>query len=178
MAAKISSIVKDAFDAQHLGLDSMKFVRDENTIQFEVKSTQDVEKKDSVSAAPRRGTAAATTPPAKEKKVFYFEYNLTTTVLTELNDFKKPKRKPQWASISPDSNTIVFGRNYNLWYMDKANYAKALKNEDDSSIVEHALTTDGVENYSYHGEGALGGGSENNVDKEKNKNKRKPSFVI
>ena len=178
LAAKISSIVKDAFDAQHLGLDSMKFVRDENTIQFEVKSTQDVEKKDSVPAAPRRGTAAATTPPAKEKKVFYFEYNLTTTVLTELNDFKKPKRKPQWASISPDSNTIVFGRNYNLWYMDKANYAKALKNEDDSSIVEHALTTDGVENYSYHGEGALGGGSENNVDKEKNKNKRKPSFVI
>ena len=39
LAAKISSIVKDAFDAQHLGLDSMKFVRDENTIQFEVKST-------------------------------------------------------------------------------------------------------------------------------------------
>ena len=62
--------------------------------------------------------------------------------------------------------------------MDKANYAKALKNEDDSTIVEHALTTDGIENYSYHGDGALGGGGENNVDKEKNKNKRKPSFIV
>ena len=57
--------------------------------------------------------------------------------------------------------------------MDKENYAKALKNEDDSSIVEHALTTDGIENYAYHGDGG-----ENNVDKEKNKNKRKSAFII
>src|SRR6185437_3778700 len=85
-----------------------------------------------------------------------------------------PKHKPMWANISPDSNTIVFGRHYNLFWMDRANYQKALKNEDDSSIVEHALTTDGVENYSYHGSGALGGGGETNVDKEKNKDKRKP----
>ena len=170
LAAKISMIVKDPFDAQHLGLDSMKFVRDENTIQFEVKSTQEIEKKDS--------TAKKGTPPVKEKKVFYFEYNLNTGVLTELNDFKKPKRKPIWASVSPDSNMVVFGKNYNLFYMDKANYAKALKNEDDSTIVEHALTTDGIENYSYHGDVALGGGGENNVDKEKNKNKRKPSFIV
>jgi dipeptidyl aminopeptidase/acylaminoacyl peptidase len=170
LAAKISAVVQDPFDAQHLGLDSMKFVRDENTIQFEVKSTREIEKKDS--------TARKGTPPVKEKKVFYFEYNLNTTVLTELTDFKKPKRKPVWASISPDSSTIVFGRKFNLYYMDRANYEKALKNEDDSSIVETALTTDGVENYSYHGEGALGGGGENNVDKEKNKNKRKAAFIL
>ena len=170
LAAKISAIVKDPFEAQHLGLDSMKFVRDENTIQFEVKSTQEIERKDSTA---RRGAAAV-----KEKKVFYFEYNLNTNVLTELNDFKKPKRKPNWASISPDSSIIVFGRRNNLYYMDRENYMKALKNEDDSTIVEKALTTDGVENYSYHSEGALGGGGENNVDKEKNKNKRKPSFVL
>ncbi len=171
LAAEISRIVKDPFEAQHLGLDSMRFIKDENSIQFEVKSSIDVEKKDTTT---KKEKGVTPPPPIKEKKVFYFEYNLTTSVLTELSDFKKPKHKPQWANISPDSTLIVFGKNYNLFYMDKANYAKALKSEDDSTIVETKLTTDGVENYSYHGDGALGGGSENNVDKEKNKNKRKP----
>ena len=45
MAAAISRIVKDPFDAKHLGLDSLKFIKDENWIQFEVKSTQDVRHK-------------------------------------------------------------------------------------------------------------------------------------
>jgi hypothetical protein len=169
LAAKITRIVKDPFEAQHLGLDSMRFIKDENWIQFEVKSTLEVEKKDS--------TAKKGTPPVKEKKTFYFEYNLTTGELTELNDFKKPKRKPSWASISPDGNVILFGKNYNLFWMDKANYEKALKNEDDSTIVDHALTTDGIENYSYFSEGNLTGNGDNNVDKEKNKNKKKAVFA-
>ena len=108
-----------------------------------------------------------------EKKTFYFEYNLNTNEIVELKDFKRPARKPQWASVSPDSNYIVFGKNYNLYWMDKANYLKALKNEDDSTIVEHAITTDGIQNYSWHSESAYGGGGETNVDIEKNKNKRK-----
>ncbi len=169
LAAQITRIVKDPFDAQHLGLDSLRFVKDENTIQFEVKSTVEIEKKDS--------TAKKGTPPVKSKKTFYFEYNLITNELVELTDFTKPKRKPNWASISPDSNYIVFGRNHNLYFMDKANYEKALKNEDDSSIVETKLTTDGIEHYSYHGDGNLSGNGNTNVDVEKNKNKRKPAFI-
>lgn len=169
LAAKITRIVKDPFDAQHLGLDSMRFVKDENWIQFEVKSTQEIEKKDS--------TAKKGTPPVKEKKIFYFEYNLNTGELVELNDFKKPKRKPNWASISPDGNIVLFGRNYNLYWMDKANYEKALKNEDDSTIIEHALTKDGIENFSYFSEGNLSGSGDSNVDKEKNQKKRKPVFA-
>jgi dipeptidyl-peptidase-4 len=165
LAAAISLVVKDPFDARHLGLDSLHFVRDENWIQFEVKSTQDAEKDKSDSSRNR-------------KKIFYFEYNLTDGTLNELKGYKKPKRKPLWASISPDSNTIVFGRHFNLYWMDRANYEKALKNEDDSTIVEHALTTDGVEDYSYHGNGIIGGGGETNVDKEKNKDKRKPAQVF
>jgi dipeptidyl aminopeptidase/acylaminoacyl peptidase len=152
----------------------MRFTNDENIIQFEVKSTIDIEKKDTTI---KREKGTPPPAPAKEKKVFYFEYNLTTAALTELADFKKPKRKPQWASISPDSSMVVFGKNYNLFMMDKANYAKAIKNEDDSTIVETKLTTDGVEYYSYHSEGGAGGGGETNVDKEKNKNKRKSAFV-
>lgn len=177
MAARITRIVKDPFDAQHLGLDSMRFIKDENWIQFEVKSTEEIVKKDTAATAGRRGGAAAT-PPVREKKVFYFEYNILTGELIELTDFKKPKRKPTWANISPDGNTIVFGRNYNLYWMDKANYEKALKNEDDSSIVDKPLTTDGIENYSYYSDGNLSGNGDNNLDKEKNKNKRRPAFVL
>jgi dipeptidyl-peptidase-4 len=177
MAAAISRIVKDPFDAKHLGLDSLKFIRDENWIQFEVKSTQDVDTKDSA-AKKDAGTAKTGAHKEKEKKVYYFEYNLTDGTLTELKDYNKPKHKPNWASISPDSNIIVFGRHFNLFWMDRANYERALKNEDDSTIVEHALTTDGVEGDSYHGNGALGGGGETNVDKEKNKDKRKPAQIF
>ncbi len=172
LAMKITAIVKDPFDAQHLGLDSMRFIKDENYLQFEVKSTQEIEKKDTTA---KKDKDAKT---LKEKKTFYFEYNIITGELTDLGEFKKPKRKLSWANISPDGNTILFGKNYNLWYMDKANYEKALKNEDDSTIFQTQLTTDGIENYAYHGDGAFGGGGETNVDKEKNKNKRKPVGIL
>ncbi len=169
LAMEITKIVKDPFDAQNLGLDSMRFVRDENWIQFEVKSTQEIEKKDT--------TAKKDAKPVKVKKTFYFEYNINTTELIELTEFKKPKRNQRWANISPDGNTIVFGKNFNLYYMDKANYEKALINENDSTIIETKLTTDGIEDFSYYGSGAYGGG-ESNVDKEKNKNKRKSVFLL
>lgn len=166
LAMQITEIVKDPFDAKHLGLDSMRFVNDETAVQFEVKSSIEIEKKDSV-----------TKKTTKEKKTFYLEYNLLTQELKELVDFKKTKRKPNWASVSPNFQTFVFGKKHNLYMMDKANYDKALLNEDDSTIVETQLTFDGVENFAYHGDGVFGGGGETNVDKEKNKNKRKPAFI-
>jgi dipeptidyl-peptidase-4 len=169
LAAKITRVVKDPFDAQHLGLDSMRFIKDENWIQFEVKSTHEIERKD---------TARKAAPATREKKIFYFEYNIHTMELIELPDFKKSKRRPNWAVISPDGNTVVFARNYNLHWMDKFNYEKALNNENDSTIVDHPLTTDGVEYFSYLVESNFGGFSESNVDKERNKNKRKPAFIF
>lgn len=169
LAAQLTRIVKDPMDAQHLNIDSLRFVRDENWIQFEVKSTQDVEKKDT---AAKKGT-----PPVKEKKTFYFEYNINTGELVQLMDFKKPKRNPRWASVSPDGQTIVFVRNYNLYWMDKPNYEKALKNEDDSTILEFPLTKDGIDNFSYSNESFLSGNGEDNVAEEKNKKKRKPATL-
>ena len=47
LAAELTKIVKDPFDAQHLEIDSLRFIKDENWIQFEVKSSLDVEIKDS-----------------------------------------------------------------------------------------------------------------------------------
>lgn len=168
LASELTKVVKDPFDAQNLGLDSLKFVKDENWIQFQVKSSLEVEKKD---------TGRRAGPAVKEKKTFYFEYNLNTGELVELKDFKRPARRPQWASISPDSNVIVFGRNYNLYMMDKANFEKAMKNEDDSTIVETQLTKDGILNYSYYSEGNLSGSGQTNVDQERNAKRRRSVFV-
>jgi dipeptidyl aminopeptidase/acylaminoacyl peptidase len=161
IAAALTKIIKDPFDAQHLPIDSLKFIKDENWIQFEVKSSIDIDKPGAKKDAKAE----------KIKKVFYFEYNLNTAQLNELVGFTKPKRKPSWANIAPDQSKVVFGRNYNLYYMDKANYEKALLNEDDSTIVETAITKDGIQNFGWHSEGG-----ETNVDAEKNKNKRKSVF--
>ena len=164
LAAQLTRIVKDPMDAQHLMIDSLRFVKDENWIQFEVLSTQEIEVKDS--------TAKKGAPPKKERKKYFFEYNINTEQLVELTDFKKPKRFPRWASVSPDGQTVLFAKNYNLYWMDRANLDKAIKNEDDSTIVEHKITSDGVEYFEYGSSG-----NETNVEKEKNKNKRKPAFA-
>ena len=169
LAAQLTAIVRDPMDAQHLNIDSLRFIKDENWIQFEVKSTEDSIIKDT---AAKKGT-----PPKTEKKRFYFEYNINTGQLVHLSELKKPKRNPRWASVSPDGNTIIFVRNNNLYWMDRKNYEKAILNEDDSNIVEQAITKDGIEYFSYGIEAFLSGQGENNVDKEKNKNKRKPASI-
>jgi dipeptidyl aminopeptidase/acylaminoacyl peptidase len=163
LAAALTKIIKDPFDAQHLPIDSLKFIKDENWIQFELKSSIEIDKPGAKKDAKAE----------KIKKVFYFEYNLNTAQLNELVGFTKPKRKPSWANIAPDQSKVVFGRNNNLYMMDKANYEKALINEDDSTIVETAITKDGIQNYSWHSEGG-----ETNVDAEKNKNKRKSVYGL
>jgi dipeptidyl aminopeptidase/acylaminoacyl peptidase len=163
LAASLTRIIKDPFDAQHLPIDSLKFIKDENWIQFEVKSSIEIDKPGAKKDAKAE----------KVKKVFYFEYNLITAQLNELVGFTKPKRKPSWANIAPDQSKVVFGRNYNLYMMDKANYEKALLNEDDSTIVETAITKDGIQNFAWHNEGG-----ETNVDAEKNKNKRKAVYGL
>ncbi|MFL5773064.1 MAG: DPP IV N-terminal domain-containing protein [Flavisolibacter sp.] len=170
LAAELTKIVRDPMDRQHLNIDSMRFVRDENWIQFEVQSTED--------SVIRDTTAKKGSPPKTEKKRFYFEYNINTGQLIQLPDLKKPKRNPRWASVSPDGQTILFVKNYNLYWMDRENYQKALKNEDYSTIHQTQITKDGVEFFNYSNEGVLSGSGENNVDKEKNKNKRKPVTVF
>lgn len=165
LAAAITLIIRDPFDAQHLPIENLKFTKDEKAIQFELKSTVEQLKKE------RKDKKAA---DSLEKKTFYFQYHLQNEQLVELKNFDKVKPKPMWASIAPDSSAIIFSRKYNLYWMDKANYKKALKNEEDSTIVEHQLTKDGIENYEY----GSSFGNETNVEREKNRNKRKGAQVL
>src|SRR5690606_20334228 len=109
-----------------------------------------------------------------QKKVFYFNYEIGNSKLTEIPNYTRPKAKPSWGSVAPDSSAIIFTRDYNLFWMDKENYKKAVKNEEDSTIVEHQLTKDGVKFYPY---GSNGDG-ENNEENEKNNKKRRRAFVM
>lgn len=170
LAAELTKIVRDPFDAQHLVIDSMRLTENENGMRFEVKSTMEVEKRDT------------TKKPAaidRSRKTFYFEYTFATQQLKELKEFKKPARRPNWASVSPDSATIIFAKNYNLYKMDKVNYEKALKNENDSTIVETQITKDGIEFFAYGGgekddDTGLGADS----SKAKAKPKRRAAYVM
>ena len=69
--------------------------------------------------------------------------------MTLIEDYKEEPRRPRWASFSPDGKTILFARNHNLYMMDAANYEKALKNANDTTIAETQLTKDGEEHYSF-----------------------------
>lgn len=164
MAAEITLIIRDPFDAQHLPIENLKFATDERSINFEIKSTIDEVKKD------RKDKKAA---DSLQKKIFSFNYDLASSKLTEVKNYEKPKAKPNWGSVAPDSSAIIFSRNYNLYWMDKANYLKAVKNDEDSTIVEHQLTKDGVKFYSY---GSNGDGEDNELNLKNNK-KRRGAFV-
>ena len=138
IAAQVTEIVKDPFDAQHLPIESLK-IKDEYTVTFEIKSSVDVETKDD------KGK------PQKEKKIFGFSFDLRNSKLTNIDEYEKEKPVPSWANFSPDGQMVVFARNFNLYYMDRENFDKARKNDKDSTIVEHQITTDGEKDYGYGG---------------------------
>jgi dipeptidyl aminopeptidase/acylaminoacyl peptidase len=184
LAAALTTATGLPYDSQHLPITTIRFVKNEGTIQFEVNVPRDAlipgEKKPPAAATTTdanqqndgqddgedsadtpqqqlggRGASNYGPPPARNQKQLVFEYELTANKLTLLDE--APKRKPTWASISPDDKTVVFVRNHNLYMMDAENYAKALKNPNDPSIKETELTTDGVEDFGYGGRGGQGG---------------------
>jgi dipeptidyl-peptidase-4 len=169
LAAELTRAVKDPFDGQHLKLDNMKLLADENTLQFTVKSTAEVLKKDWAELKAKNKNAK----DSLEKKVHTFQFNLTSQQLKEIETVKEPTRLA-WANIAPDSSKVVYVKNFNLYWMDKANFLKAVKDLKDSTLVETALTTDGVADYEY----GWGDRGDDNVEVEKKKNDRKRAPVL
>ena len=169
LAAELTKAVKDPFDGQHLKLDNMKLLGDENTLQFTVKSTADVLKKDWAELKAKNKNAK----DSLEKKVHTFQFNLISQQLKEIETVKEPARLA-WANIAPDSSKVVYVKNYNLYWMDKANFLKAVKDLKDTTLVEQALTTDGVADYEY----GWGDRGDDQVEVEKKKNDRKRAPVL
>jgi dipeptidyl aminopeptidase/acylaminoacyl peptidase len=164
MAAMLTGLTRIPYDAQHLPINTIKFIRNDTAFQFDANVPRDADipglKKEEPPPTGRGGQGRGdqdqtetqgppgARPPAPRTRPIYFEYEIATARLTLLTDFKPPQ-KPRWASVSPDEKTIVFARGTNLFMMDADNYAKARIKEDDATIVETQLTTDGEENYGY-----------------------------
>ncbi|MFV0540375.1 MAG: DPP IV N-terminal domain-containing protein [Aestuariibaculum sp.] len=158
MAKWLTEITKDPYDAKHLPKFNFEFVKNETAIRFRVTSNEEVEVKDNKTKGKKENDSTKTKKkkaPKMEKKVYYFEYTLGRDGLTIINNDKEEKKEwEKWANVSPDSTIVLFSRNYNLYWMDKENFLKAVKDPKDTTIVEHQWTKDGERYYGYGGYGA------------------------
>jgi dipeptidyl aminopeptidase/acylaminoacyl peptidase len=170
MAADVTLVVKDPFDAQHLPVRDLKFIDNETKIRFGIQSSLDEDKKDIGDSQDEKRTETRGST-GKGKKTFWFEYDLQSQKLLHLTDFDPEKKYPKWANISPDGETVLFMKHYQLYWMDKENFEKARKNDKDTTIVEHKVTDDGEEYFSWGGD-YHSVDNETNVDKKKNKDNR------
>ena len=172
MAAMLTSATLVPMDAQHLPIKTIKVIKNDTTLLLEVEVPKDAEipgvkakppVRTTTSASENRGdpNAEGDAPQQRrgsgdtegddedgDKKSVFFEYDLGGGKVTLLPEFENPK-KPRWASVSPDDQTIVFARGNNLFMIDAANYAKARKTPGDTSVVETQITTDGEEHFAY-----------------------------
>ncbi|MBO5251241.1 MAG: alpha/beta fold hydrolase, partial [Bacteroidaceae bacterium] len=139
MAAQLTEIVQDPFEARQLPIRKLKAKEDGRTFTFEVQSTRD--------AKPKKDEKKGKGKPKKE--VFYFSYDYPTRKLTHLKDKEEEPKRLAWGSISPDKKTVVYAKDLNLYKMSYEDYLKAKKDEKDSTIVEIQLTTDGQEDFGY-----------------------------
>jgi len=212
LAASLTTATGIPYDSQHLPITVIRFVKNDASIQFEINVPKDAvipgEKKSTAATqvtdsgqqqqqqedeedlneaqqqGGRGGVGLYGPPPTRDQKQLTFEYELSTGRLTLLDE--PARRKPVWASVSPDDTVVVFAKNHNLYMMDAANYAKAQKDPNDKTIVETQITTDGVEDNGYGGRGFGGGDQqqqqlqdqqENNGDQAQNPNQRQSANI-
>jgi len=179
MAAMLTKITLNPYDGQHLPIRTIKFIKKDTAIRFEIeypkdadvlagdkikkvgdigKELEDKEKEKEKEQDKEKKEQdkektdkekEAAKEPESKTKTLYFEYELASGKLMLLEDYKAPDKRPRWVSISPDEKTIILGRGYNLYMMDADSYKLAQKKADDKNIKEVQLTTDGEEYYSY-----------------------------
>ncbi len=127
MAAQLTLLTKDPYDAKHLPIEKFRWVKDNTAIQFDVVSSQDEEKKET--EGDQQEEESERKKPKPKKKVHHFEYDLSTRQVRELEEDEAPPDHPEWAAISPDKQWVVFSREYNLYMMDADNYKTFLDKE-------------------------------------------------
>lgn len=137
LAMKLTEIVRDPFDAGHIPFRGLEIdPEDENYLKFDIGST--AEKVDTT-----KGKDAK-----PEKITYHFRYRISDGDLTYDTDDEKDKY-PRWANISPDGMTGVYIKGGDLFCMDTLNMRKAAKDDKDSTIVEHRITSDGFKDFCY-----------------------------
>jgi len=188
IAAELTRLTRDPWDGQHLPIRNIRFV-DDNTIQFDVQSSQDEEpdttqtQQDTLQQD-QRNRQQVTSRRAK-KKVLHFEYDVNARTVRLLDDYEAPDNHPSWASVSPDTTWVVFSREFNLWAMSWEEYQKILdarrgktgeaadSADDKVEVEEVQLTTDGEKDYSYGSQGR----GENDEETEKEFKKRQRAGI-
>ncbi|MFG1690571.1 DPP IV N-terminal domain-containing protein [Gemmatimonadota bacterium] len=156
IAAELTRITLDPWDAQHLPIENIRFISD-NILQFDVTSSQDeeVEEEAEVEEEEEQEEEGTNEREKPKKKVHHFEFNVATQTLRELEDYESPDNHPSWASVSPDGHTVIFAREHNLYMMTGDAYQEILDARRGESgpkadsadmkieVDEVQLTTDG-----------------------------------
>ncbi len=123
LAMEITEIVRYPFDAQHIPFRDLR-LKDDKTFTFNIVSGL-----------------------KNDSDTTYFTYDIASQKLDTTT--KEERKYPSWAAVSPDGTIGVYAKNHNLWLMDSTNLRKAAKNEKDSTLIEYALTTNGIKEYGY-----------------------------
>ena len=198
LAAQLTRMLRTPYDAQHLPITTVKFIKNDTAIQFSVSlpresrvedetgqeldgMTQTEEEQQQQGGRGGRGAGrgggqgqqggrggAGGQGGAANTKRWWLEYDLTTGALTLDEKYEPERATPNWASVSPDKQVVIFARGLNLFMMDAKNYEVAQKKADDPAIQEVQLTTDGEKDYSYAG--GTGPGGQQQDDQQDNDN--------
>ena len=137
LAEKVTLATNYPFDAQHLPIENIK-LEDDKYVLFSV--------------APHRVMVENNdyAPMDDEGKplVLHFKWDIANNELTEIEE--RESSIPYWANVSPDGTMAVYQKNNNLWWMSMEDVEKLAKDPQDSTIVEHQITTDATEHTAYH----------------------------
>ncbi len=133
LAMQVTETVRYPFDAQHLPIQGLE-LRDDREFRFSIVSGLH-----------------------NDLDTTYFRYDIASQKLDTVA--KREPIYPNWASVAPDGTFGVYVKGSNLWVMDSTSLRKAARDEKDSTIVEHRLTSDGIRQFGY-GYGAYAGDTE------------------
>ena len=194
MASQLTRILRTPYDAQHLPITTIRFIENDTKIRFSVTlprdsrvetatgqeitgmtQTQDQGRGGGGGGQGRGGGRGGGQQQGGRaggqganagvgNATWWIEYDFATQTAVLNDKYKPEENNPNWAAVSPDKKTIVYARNYNLFMMDAENFEKAKKSAGDPSIVEHQLTTDGVQYYAF----GRGGGAGNQDQQQDN----------
>ena len=137
LAKEVTIATGYPFDAQHLPISNME-LKDDRYVLFDINPAAVMVENNAYAPKDLKG----------EPLVFHFQWDLTTSELTRIEE--READIPEWANFSPDGKIAVYEKNNNLWYMSREDVEKLAKDPKDSTIVEHPITTDAIESNAYH----------------------------
>ena len=123
LAMQVTEFVRYPFEAKHIPIRDLK-LKDDKEFTFSIISGL-----------------------KNDRDTTCFRYEIATARLDTVA--KEKDKYPRWASVAPNGEFGVFAKGSNLWVMDSTSLRKAAKDEKDSTIVEHRLTTDGIRQFGY-----------------------------